>query len=155
MFRAFGINWHRCHACKTDDVFWCVLYWKYFILDIFVAGDIIADRGMIIAVWILLCLMLIVFLNKQTTDLVVFKVARSKRCNALQRLLTREKLDEFDSVYIIDIIDSPKIREQFSITTIPTSIIIQGKYETEIARIEGYSKRTYIEWLKENGKRRS
>lgn len=110
---------------------------------------------MIASVLILFSLVIIFFFTKPTTELVVFKAPRSRECNALKKFLVKEELAQFDSVYIIDIIDNPKIKQQFGINTVPTSIIIQGKYETEIARIEGYSKQTYAEWIKENTKRQS
>lgn len=81
--------------------------------------------------------------------LLIFGAEACKFCKILQNDLLSDPLKSLTNEYIIcylDINHDPNLRTKYRISMVPDSRVVLN--DQEISMIKGYSKETYINWLK-------
>lgn len=90
-------------------------------------------------------------LSKETKQetLVIFSASWCKFCETLKEDIGIIKNLDNKIICILDVDNEKKLSRQFKIRNLPTSVILSAS-GNEIARIIGYDKKTYQEWIDSN-----
>ena len=85
--------------------------------------------------------------KKNQSTILVFSADWCKYCNKLKSEVKNLDLGQYD-IHFIDVESRPDLKKEYSVKSLPTSIILKNK--KEISRKIGYEKKEYQNWIDSN-----